>query len=193
MSPLASMRNGDDQFGYGCSIRDCFTCKFPSISISAAAGREATWRDFLAQRRLRIEGCRYAWGQQWWWRRRRRLVLKGRRRRFQSSPTRGSTMGQNQVILRHQKFAFPRAREWAKWASERTSEGSGGREQSEQSETSERVSGASERANGRASGPVFTSVFFSIFDHSALLIMISTESEATLVQASATITSLSAY
>ena len=29
------------------------------------------------------------------------------------------------------------------------------------------VSGASKRANGRASGPVLTSVFFSIFDHSA--------------------------
>ena len=28
------------------------------------------------------------------------------------------------------------------------------------------MSGASERANGRASGPVLTSVFFSIFDHS---------------------------
>ena len=26
------------------------------------------------------------------------------------------TMGQNQVILRHQKFTFPQAREWAKWA-----------------------------------------------------------------------------
>ena len=30
------------------------------------------------------------------------------------------------------------------------------------------VSGASERANGRASGPVLTSVLFSIFDHSDL-------------------------
>ena len=29
------------------------------------------------------------------------------------------------------------------------------------------MSGASKRANGRASGPVLTSVFFSIFDHSA--------------------------
>ena len=28
-----------------------------------------------------------------------------------------STMGQNQVIVRHQKFNFPQAREWAKWAS----------------------------------------------------------------------------
>ena len=42
------------------------------------------------------------------------------------------TVGQIQVILRHQKFTFPRAREWAKWASKQTSERSGGREQSEQ-------------------------------------------------------------
>ena len=41
------------------------------------------------------------------------------------------TMGQNQVIMRHQKFTFPRAREWAKWAREQTSDRSGGREQSE--------------------------------------------------------------
>ena len=45
-------------------------------------------------------------------------------------------MGQNQVILRHQKFTFPR------------------------------VSGASERANGRASGPVLTSLFLFVPDHS---------------------------
>ena len=31
------------------------------------------------------------------------------------------------------------------------------------------MSGASERANGRASSPILTSVFFSIFDHSAPL------------------------
>ena len=54
------------------------------------------------------------------------------------------TMGQNQVILGHQKFTFPQTREWAKWASERTSARSGGRERSEQSGASERVSGASE-------------------------------------------------
>ena len=30
------------------------------------------------------------------------------------------------------------------------------------------VSGASERANGRASGPVLQSVFLAVFDHSAL-------------------------
>ena len=60
------------------------------------------------------------------------------------------------------------------------SERSGGRERSEQSGASERVSGASERvsgaskqANGQASGPVLTSVFFSIFDHSARSIAIS--------------------
>ena len=32
------------------------------------------------------------------------------------------TMGQNQVILRRQKSTFPRAREWAKWVSEKTIE-----------------------------------------------------------------------
>ena len=60
-------------------------------------------------------------------------------------------MGQNPVILRHQKFTFPQVREWAKWASEGTSKRSGGRERSEQSEASERVSGASERGNGQVS------------------------------------------
>ena len=46
-------------------------------------------------------------------------------------------MGQNQVILRHQNFTFPR------------------------------LSGASERANGRASGPVLTPLFLFVPDHSA--------------------------
>ena len=68
-----------------------------------------------------------------------------------------------------QSFTVPRAREWAKWASERTSERSGGRERSEQSGASERVSGASERANGRASGPVLQSVFLAVIDHSAVV------------------------
>ena len=47
------------------------------------------------------------------------------------------TMRQNQVILRRQKFTFPRG------------------------------SGASERANGRASGPVLTPLFLFVPDHSA--------------------------
>ena len=34
--------------------------------------------------------------------------------------------------------------------------------------SSERVSGASERANGRASGPVLQSVFLAVFDHSVM-------------------------
>ena len=55
-----------------------------------------------------------------------------------------STVGNNQVILRHPIIHFP------------TSEG-----------LSERVSGASERANGRASGPVLQSVFLAVIDHSA--------------------------
>ena len=78
------------------------------------------------------------------------------------------TMGQNHFILRHQKFTFPRAREWAKWASERTSGRSGGRERSEQSGASERVSSVTERANGRASGLILHSVFLAVFDHSGL-------------------------
>ena len=56
--------------------------------------------------------------------------------------------------------------------SERTSERSRAREQSEQSGASERVSGACKRAKGRASGPVLTSVFFSIFDQSVLYMSI---------------------
>ena len=50
--------------------------------------------------------------------------------------------------------------------SERTSKRSGGRERSEQSGASEQVSGASERANERASGPVLRSVFLAVIDHS---------------------------
>ena len=45
-------------------------------------------------------------------------------------------------------------------------ERSGGRKRSEQFRVSERVSGASERANGRASGLVIQSVFLAVFDHS---------------------------
>ena len=47
------------------------------------------------------------------------------------------------------------------------SERSGGRQRSEQSGASKRVSGASERANGRASDPVLTSQFLFVPDHSA--------------------------
>ena len=59
--------------------------------------------------------------------------------------------------------------------SERTSERSGGRERSEQSGASERVSGASERANGRASGPVLQSVFLAVLDHSDIELAITRE------------------
>ena len=52
--------------------------------------------------------------------------------------------------------------------SERASDCSGGHERSEQSEASEWVSGARERANGRASGPVLTSVFLVDRDLSAV-------------------------
>ena len=50
----------------------------------------------------------------------------------------------------------------------RTIERSEGRERSEQSGAIERVSGASERANGRASGPVLMSLFLFVPDHSGL-------------------------
>ena len=49
---------------------------------------------------------------------------------------------------------FPRAREWAKWASEETSEHSGARKRSKQGRASERVSSATKRVNRWASGPV---------------------------------------
>ena len=74
----------------------------------------------------------------------------------------GKKHRQNSHLINH----FPTS-EWVEWASERTSERSGGRERSEQSGASERVSGASERANGRASGPVLTSQFLFVPDHSA--------------------------
>ena len=47
------------------------------------------------------------------------------------------------------------------------SERSGAREQSEQCGASERVSGASERANGQASGPVLTSRFLAVLTYCA--------------------------
>ena len=49
------------------------------------------------------------------------------------------------------------------------SERRGGRERSEQSGASELVSGVSERVNGRASGPVLTSLFLFVPDHSVLV------------------------
>ena len=52
-------------------------------------------------------------------------------------------------------------------ASERMSERSGGCKQSEQSRASERVSGASEQANGWVSDPVLQSVFLVVQAHSA--------------------------
>ena len=68
-----------------------------------------------------------------------------------------------------QSFTVPWARKWAKWASKRTSECSGGRERSEQSGASEKEIGASEQANGRASGPVLTSWFLAFPDHCELV------------------------
>ena len=79
------------------------------------------------------------------------------------------TMVENRTKLRqnsHPIIHCPTS-EGVSEVSERTSECSGGRERSEQSEASERVSGASKRANGRASGPVLQSVFLAVIDHSA--------------------------
>ena len=60
-------------------------------------------------------------------------------------------------------------------ANEPTSERCGTREHSEQGEAREWVSGASEGANGRASGPVLQSLFLAVLDHSTAL------SDATLL------------
>ena len=65
-------------------------------------------------------------------------------------------MGQNQVILRHSIIHFP-TRSGVSEVSERANE---------QYRASKRVSGAGERANGRVSGPVLTSVFLVDPDHS---------------------------
>ena len=50
------------------------------------------------------------------------------------------------------------------------SEHSKGREGSEQSVAREQVSGASERAKGWASGPILTSLFLFVPDHSAMFL-----------------------
>ena len=54
--------------------------------------------------------------------------------------------------------------------SEQTSERSGVHERSEKCGASKRVSGASERANGRASGPVLTSRFMAVLNPSAMIV-----------------------
>ena len=64
-----------------------------------------------------------------------------------------------------QSFTVPQAREWAKWANEWRRERSGASMWSEQGGASERVSGASETANGRVSGSVLLSGFLDILDH----------------------------
>ena len=53
--------------------------------------------------------------------------------------------------------------------SKRISERSEANEQRERGGASKQVSGASEQANGRASGPVLTSLFLLVPDHSALI------------------------
>ena len=72
------------------------------------------------------------------------------------------------MILRHKNSHFFTSSGVSK-VSERMNERSGAHERSEQGGASERVSGASERANGRASGPVLQSVFLAVIDHSAIV------------------------
>ena len=67
------------------------------------------------------------------------------------------TLVQNKVILRHEILHFPTSLEVSEVRERASSERSGARKRSEQAGASERVSGASERANGLASGPVLTS------------------------------------
>ena len=80
----------------------------------------------------------------------------------------GPKLKKNKEKVAIQSFTFPRMREWAQCASETTSERSGAREYV--SEASERVSSASEQANGRVSGPVLQSGFLVILAHSAFFI-----------------------
>ena len=75
------------------------------------------------------------------------------------------TVGQNQVVLRHLIIHFPMSSGMSEWGSKRTSQRSGAREQSKQCGTSEWVSGASNQANGRASGPLLTSWFSALMHH----------------------------
>ena len=65
------------------------------------------------------------------------------------------------------KIHFPTS-EAVSERNERASERSGGRERSEQSAASEQVSGEYERANGRASDPVLTSLFLFDPEHSEM-------------------------
>ena len=58
-----------------------------------------------------------------------------------------SKIEENTDKIAIQSFTVLRAREWAKWASERTSERSGGRERSKQSGANKGLSGASERTS----------------------------------------------
>ena len=66
------------------------------------------------------------------------------------------------------KSRFPTSLGVSERASEQMSERSGARERSEQCGASKRVSSASERANGQASGPVLTSRFLAFLTHRAL-------------------------
>ena len=69
------------------------------------------------------------------------------------------TMVQNSLNMGHQISHYPMSSGASEWASKRINERSGARERSKQCGASEWVSGASERASGRANGPVLTSRF----------------------------------
>ena len=85
-----------------------------------------------------------------------------------------SKIGKNTDKIAIQSFTIPQAREWAKWASEwaqrsaRAKRVVRSKQTSEQCGASEWVSGASERANGRASGPLlYVSIPYSLIFVSA--------------------------
>ena len=91
------------------------------------------------------------------WRRRQNPRRRGQFHRFHASTpaclrsastlSQRRTMGQNQVILRHWKFTFPKARDWAKWASERVSAAEGASEGSNSEQANEWAVRANERTS----------------------------------------------
>ena len=87
-------------------------------------------------------------------------------------------MGQNRKKLRKKSYLIihiptssrvSEVSERSERASERVSAAERASEAS-RAEQAQRVSGASERANGRASGPVLTSLFFFVPDHCVMIV-----------------------
>ena len=77
------------------------------------------------------------------------------------------TMVQNSLKLGHQNLHCPTSLGASERASEQMRERSGASEQSEQCGASERVGGASDHENGRASGSVQTPRFLAVQNHRA--------------------------